>query len=323
MDETLIHRVEANDKCQEAEVYVDVLREDGSGSVEVSFSSSQLSLPSLQIGFNIRPFAIDCLKEANKHFEVIVFTAGTKNYADSILNILDPTGELIQHRLYRDSCIEVCTDVGTVYVKDLRILEGRRLEDMVIVDNAVISFAYQINNGIPILPFREDKEDTEFLHLIKHMEDISKEPDCRNFVKRAFQLSEILSTDTDSYAHLYDCSESDEESNEDDELDLFMKCQESMNMLQKRKSDVKRKTKKIKNRRKTRQSFNMKKVKSVCVDNHGSIEAQFGDKNINSEKRISPFDRPNPFVSNPAYESDKLSQCIRLEESQACLYTYS
>lgn len=129
------------------------------------------------MGFNIRPYAIECLKEANKYFEVIAFTAGTRNYANSILDKLDPHGELIQHRLYRDSCLEVVQDSQTFYIKDLRILEGRRLEDIVIVDNAVISFAYQIDNGIPILSFREDKEDVEFLQLIKIMEDISQEED--------------------------------------------------------------------------------------------------------------------------------------------------
>lgn len=163
MDETLIHRVDQNDVNHEAEVYLSVPSED--------FSQN------FQIGINIRPFAIECLKEANKYFEVIVFTAGTKNYANSILDHLDPTGELIQHRLYRDSCIEVQNDEKTLYVKDLRILEGRNLEDIIIVDNTVISFAYQIDNGIPILPFREDKEDNEFLHLIEIMKDISQEKD--------------------------------------------------------------------------------------------------------------------------------------------------
>lgn len=204
------------------------------------------------------------MKEANKYFEVIVFTAGTKNYADSILNILDPNEELIHHRLYRDSCIEVKHEEDTLYVKDLRILEGRNLEDMVIVDNAVISFAYQIDNGIPILPFREDKDDTEFLHLIKVMKDISAEKDSRNFVKRAFKLSEIMSTDTGSYAHLYEYSESDDDSIEEDPLDLFVKCQRTMSLsLKKRGSEVKRKTKKTKKKRTRLSMRDMKKVKSV------------------------------------------------------------
>ena len=130
------------------------------------------------MGFNIRPYAIECLEEANKYFdEVIVFTAGTRNYANSILDFLDPRKNLVHHRLYRDSCLEVEQDGHTFFVKDLRILEDRNLEDIVIVDNSVISFAYQIDNGIPIQSFKEDAEDAEFLQLIKIMKDISLEKD--------------------------------------------------------------------------------------------------------------------------------------------------
>jgi CTD small phosphatase-like protein 2 len=39
-------------------------------------------------------------------------------------------------------------------VKDLRII-NRNLSDMVLVDNAAYSYAFQLENGIPILPFYE------------------------------------------------------------------------------------------------------------------------------------------------------------------------
>jgi CTD small phosphatase-like protein 2 len=88
-------------------------------------------------GFNIRPKTKECLELANKYFEVIVFTASHKFYADVILDYMDPDGTLIQHRLYREHCIG--TD-DNVYIKDLRIFEGRDLKDIIIVDNAVYSF---------------------------------------------------------------------------------------------------------------------------------------------------------------------------------------
>ncbi len=67
-----------------------------------------------------------------------------------VLDYLDPKRELIEYRLYRDSCVE--TEEG-VFIKDLRIIQNRNLKDMVIIDNAVYSFGYQLDNGIPILPF--------------------------------------------------------------------------------------------------------------------------------------------------------------------------
>ena len=54
-------------------------------------------------------------------------------------------------------------------MKDLRIISNRSLNDMVIVDNSVYSFSFQINNGIPIIPYYEDKEDEEMLHLIYYL----------------------------------------------------------------------------------------------------------------------------------------------------------
>lgn len=45
-----------------------------------------------------------------------------------------------------------------MYVKDLRLI-NRSLSDIVLVDNAAYSYAYQIDNGIPILPYYEGKID--------------------------------------------------------------------------------------------------------------------------------------------------------------------
>ena len=57
------------------------------------------------------------------------------------------------------------------YVKDLRIFkpEQFKLSDIVIVDNSVYSFAFHIDNGIPIVPVYDDKSDEEMLHLIYYL----------------------------------------------------------------------------------------------------------------------------------------------------------
>ena len=56
-----------------------------------------------------------------------------------------------------------------VFIKDLRIIKNRSLKDLVIVDNAVYSFGFQLDNGVPILPFYDDKLDEEMLHLIYYL----------------------------------------------------------------------------------------------------------------------------------------------------------
>ena len=96
-----------------------------------------------------------------------VFTASHKAYADAVLDQIDPTNELFQFRFYREHCIK--TPQG-YYVKDLRIFKNSRaLSDLVLIDNSVYSFAFQIENGVPIIPFYRDKNDEELFHLITYL----------------------------------------------------------------------------------------------------------------------------------------------------------
>lgn len=114
---------------------------------------------------------------------MIVFTASHRCYADVVLNYLDPTGELIHHRLYRDNCLVS----DGVFIKDLRIF-NRRLSDVVIVDNAAYSFAYQIDNGIPIISWYDDKNDIELQNLISYLRTLAKQEDIRELNRKTFKL---------------------------------------------------------------------------------------------------------------------------------------
>jgi len=55
----------------------------------------------------VRPHMQQFLERAAELFEVVVFTASQKVYAERLLNILDPERKLIRHRIYRDSCVFV------------------------------------------------------------------------------------------------------------------------------------------------------------------------------------------------------------------------
>ena len=44
------------------------------------------------------------------------------------------------------------------------------MEDMVIIDNAVYSFGFQLENGIPIIPYYEGEDDEELYHLIPYLD---------------------------------------------------------------------------------------------------------------------------------------------------------
>lgn len=86
-----------------------------------------------------------------------------------------------------------------VYIKDLRIIKNRRFEDLVIVDNAVYSFGFQLDNGIPILPFYDDKLDEELVHLVYYLKCLSQFEDVRVQNRKAFQLKELEETNLNEF----------------------------------------------------------------------------------------------------------------------------
>jgi CTD small phosphatase-like protein 2 len=74
-----------------------------------------------------------------------------------------------------------------MYVKDLRVL-GRDLKDVVLVDNAAYSYAYQLDNGIPILPYYHGGHDFELKTLEKYINGFLLVSDVRTLNKTTFSL---------------------------------------------------------------------------------------------------------------------------------------
>jgi CTD small phosphatase-like protein 2 len=88
-----------------------------------------------------------------------------------VLDHLDQKKNLISHRLFRNHCWQ--TEEG-VYIKDLRVLKNRNLANILLVDNAAYSYFYQLENGIPIIPFYDDKDDNELVQLIDYLRAMIK-----------------------------------------------------------------------------------------------------------------------------------------------------
>ena len=86
-------------------------------------------------------------------------------------------------------------------MKDLRIITNRNLKDLIIVDNAVYSFGYQLDNGIPIIPFYDDTSDEELMHLIFYFNCLAQCEDVREQNRKAFQLRDLQEIDIAEYLH--------------------------------------------------------------------------------------------------------------------------
>lgn len=149
LDETLVH----TDITQEYENYdieINIPVEDGEYTVNVF----------------IRPFTFEFLKFAKERFNIVLYTAGMKEYVDPIIKCIDPLEEFFQLRLYRDSCIEL----KNFFIKDLGILATFELKDMIILDNCIFSFALNLKNGILISSFYNDKQDSELLNVMDYID---------------------------------------------------------------------------------------------------------------------------------------------------------
>ena len=156
-------------------------------------SSPSLTFPVTFNGVNyhvyvrLRPHLLTFLRALKGQFEVLIFTASQQVYADTLLDLLDPKRELIEHRVFRDSC--VCVEGN--YLKDLHVL-GRELSSVVIVDNSVQAFGYQLDNGIPIESWYEDQNDRELLDLLTFLTQVREQKDVRPFLRDYFNLSTFV-----------------------------------------------------------------------------------------------------------------------------------
>ena len=116
------------------------------------------------------------------------------------------------YRLYRNNFVQANVNGRKFYIKDLDIFDKYyNLKDIIIIDNSVLSFAYHLNNGIPIVPYYDSEEDNELSILGYYLLSIYNYDDLREANKIHIRID----------YYLEEAKKSMEEEEEDEEDDVI------------------------------------------------------------------------------------------------------
>lgn len=169
LDETLVHST--LEACEDADF-----------TFSVNFN-----LEDHMVYVRCRPYLKEFMERVAGLFEIIIFTASQSIYAEQLLNVLDPKRKVFRHRVYRESCV---FHEGN-YLKDLSVL-GRDLARVVMIDNSPQAFGFQVDNGIPIESWFDDRSDQELLSLLPFLESLVGVEDVRPIIAKKFNLREKI-----------------------------------------------------------------------------------------------------------------------------------
>ena len=184
LDETIVHCIGEINMNN-----VENFSRQGDAKIKVQLPGGK----KITIGINIRPHWEQALDIIRDKYHIIAYTASHESYADSVLNYLDPEKKYFEYRLYRSHCVLCVINEMKFYVKDLGILEDCcDLKDVVLIDNSVLSFAYHLDNGIPISPFYDSKNDCELLDISNFLLKYADEDDLRDRLREVYKLNEYL-----------------------------------------------------------------------------------------------------------------------------------
>ena len=148
-----------------------------------------------------RPYLDEFLNIVTQKYEVVIFTASISDYANPLLDQLDPYKK-IAFRLFREHCTK--SDNG-LFIKDLNRL-GRNLKDVIIIDNNPVSFTFNKANGLPILTWHSIQSDNELIKLIPLLTFLSNVDDIRPIINKVVngyyinykEVNKIISSNNNS-----------------------------------------------------------------------------------------------------------------------------
>ncbi len=117
-----------------------------------------------------------------------MYTAGTKIYIDEILKFVDPNSELFDDVLARGQCSTDCQR----YYKDLFLIENRKIENMLIVDDDIGFWPRNIDNLVPVAPYYGEKEDSVLNDLLEYLQSFISVKNCIEHNRKWLRLRDLI-----------------------------------------------------------------------------------------------------------------------------------
>jgi CTD small phosphatase-like protein 2 len=138
----------------------------------------------------LRPGVHRFLYKLSEMCEVVLWTAGQKEYAQEVLNVLDPDGELIpvRNRLYRGHTVQ---GYDKERLKDLRLL-GRDMRRTMLIDNSLVAIQAAPDNTLLIEDFYGDPCDEQLESIFDFVAALDDLSDIRTALKMSLKASGVL-----------------------------------------------------------------------------------------------------------------------------------
>lgn len=144
----------------------------------------------------LRPGVHRFLYKLSEICEVVLWTAAQREYAEEVMNYLDPDGEFIpsRNRLYRNDTIE---GHDKERLKDLRLL-GRDMKRTMLIDNSLVAVRAAPNNTLLVEDFFGDPCDEQLESIWDFVAALDDLSDIRPALKMSLKASGVLQ---EKYSH--------------------------------------------------------------------------------------------------------------------------
>ena len=133
-----------------------------------------------------RPYIKEFINKMSKIYNIYIFTASIKEYANPLLLKLDEN-KLISKKLFRENCT---LSKDNKFIKDLHILD-EDLKNVILIDNNPNSYRYNKCNGIPIKTWHYDKSDKELIKIIPFLTFLALVDDVREYIPKVVDDDQI------------------------------------------------------------------------------------------------------------------------------------